>query len=73
MLEILKDVTFVQWLLGVLVAYVIWTLRRALKSFEDSVRDLYEKHDNTNTRLIRVETVHSVRGCDNDAGGKNHG
>lgn len=72
-MDILKDITLVQCILGGLLTYVAWTLKRALASFETSVKDLYEKHDNTNTRLIRVETVHSVRGCDNDIGGKNHG
>ncbi len=73
-MEILKDITFVQVLLGALLGYVAWTLRRALSSFESSIKDLYEKYGDASARLTRVETVHSVKGCDNsETRGKSNG
>ncbi|MFA6135472.1 MAG: hypothetical protein WC869_15780 [Phycisphaerae bacterium] len=63
-MDILKDINFVQWLIGILMAYAVWTFRRALTGFEQSIKDLYEKYGKTDTRLTRVETVHNIKGCD---------
>lgn len=61
----MKDISFVQALITVLLAYVGWTLREALKSFKGSIKDLYEKYGTVDIRLTRVETVHDLKGCDN--------
>jgi len=69
-MEILKDINFVQWLLGALLVYVAWTFRRAINGFEASIKDLYEKYGEHGTRITRVETVHEIKGCDNVGGKK---
>jgi hypothetical protein len=63
-MEILKDVSFVQALITVLLIYVAWTFRRTVSGFESSIKDLYEKYDGHSTRITRVETVHNLKGCD---------
>lgn len=63
-MEILKDINFVQALIAVLLVYVAWTFRQALADFKGSIKDLYEKYNDVGTRVARVETIHSIKGCD---------
>jgi hypothetical protein len=63
-MDILKDINFVQVIITALLAYVAWTFRMALHDFRQSIKDLYEKYNHAETRLTRVETIHTIKGCD---------
>lgn len=65
-MQLLKDVNLdlIQWILGTLLVYVGFTVRRAINGFETSIKDLYKKYDHVDGRVARVETVHEIKGCD---------
>jgi|GEM_PF-4408683 len=72
-MEILKDTGLVQWLLGLALAYVIWTFQRSLKKFDEgqlaaakTFQELFESVRALDRRMLRVETVHDVKGCNKE-------
>lgn len=50
-------------LLGVLLD-VRKTVKTSNDKFEATSKDLYEKHNALDKRMVHVETVHDIRGCD---------
>lgn len=66
-----EHVDLMQLLLGFCLVYVVWTFKRAIENFEKSQEktaavhvDLYEKFNGIDRRVLKVETIHTLNGCD---------
>lgn len=72
-MSILQDMALVQWLLALALAYVVWTFQRSLKKFDEgqaaaakTFQELFESVRSLDRRMVRVETVHDIKGCNKE-------
>ena len=53
-----------------LVKIVIAPLAQVTKNLSESVRELYHSRDSHEVKIVAIETIHRIKGCDQPKGGK---